>query len=99
MQSITLNDVIQAENQDPEFAKYFQRETLINEIANLVVALRKQAHLTQRELAQKAGTTQPVIARLESGSDDRIPSLELLARLAAATHTQLKISIESQPSQ
>ena len=57
----------------------YQRELLINEISKMVVALRNAAHLTQAELANKAGTTQPVIARLESGTDTRIPSLSLLA--------------------
>lgn len=95
MKAITLTDVINKECKDLEFAKHFQRELLINEIAKMVVQLRQQAKLTQQELAKKAGTTQPVIARLESGCDNRIPSLELLARLAAAANTKLKIVLDS----
>jgi transcriptional regulator with XRE-family HTH domain len=92
MTAITLTDVINKKCKDKEFAHLFQRELLINEIAKMVVKLRQQAHLTQQELAIKAGTTQPVIARLESGSDSRIPSLELLAKLADATNTNLEIA-------
>jgi predicted transcriptional regulator len=91
MKAITLTDVINEECKDKEFGKYFQRETLINEIAKMITQLRQKAKLTQQELAEKAGTTQPVIARLESGADHRIPSLELLTRLASATHAKLKI--------
>ena len=38
---------------------------------------------TQRQLAERMGTTQSVISRLEQAG--RVPTLELLARLAAAT--------------
>jgi len=95
MKAITLTDVINKECKDPEFVQHFQRELLINEIVKMVIQLRQQAKLTQQELAKKAGTTQPVIARLESGSDNRIPSLELLARLAAAANIKLKIVLDS----
>lgn len=94
MKTITLTDIIKEERKDPLFNECFERELLINEIAQMMVQLRKNAKLTQQELADKAGTTQPVVARLESGSDDRIPSLELLAKLARAGNAQLKITLE-----
>jgi predicted transcriptional regulator len=93
MKTITLNEVLNKKCKNKKFAEYFRRELLINEIAKIVVHLRKHAHLTQQELADKAGTTQPVIARLESGADDRIPSLELLAKLAGAADTQIKLRL------
>ncbi len=95
MKAITLTDVINEESKDLEFSRNFQREMLINQIAKMVIQARRKAKLTQKELADKAGTTQPVIARLESGSDERIPSLELLARLASATNAKLKITLNS----
>ena len=95
MKKITLDAFISEQNKnDSEFAEHYQRELLINEIARMVVNLRKAAHLTQEELAKKASTTQPVIARIESGSDNRIPSLELLARIAMASHAKLHLSFE-----
>jgi transcriptional regulator with XRE-family HTH domain len=36
-------------------------------LASAVIDARNRAGLTQQELAQKMGTTQPVVARLESG--------------------------------
>jgi predicted transcriptional regulator len=95
MKTITLTDVITEENNDPEFSRYYQREILINQIAKLIMQARQKAKLTQKELADKAGTTQPVIARLESGSDERIPSLDLLIRLASAANARLKIVLDS----
>lgn len=94
MPTTTLTDVIEEACQDAEFSRHFQRELLINEIAKLIVRLRQGAALTQKELAHKAKTTQPVIARLEKGSDSRMPSLALLARIAAAANAKLKLVIE-----
>lgn len=94
MKTITLTDVVIEESKDKEFSVHFQREMLINQIAKMITQLRQKAKLTQQELAEKAHTTQPVIARLESGSDDRIPSLELLARLASAANAKLKIILD-----
>jgi DNA-binding XRE family transcriptional regulator len=95
MKKITLDAVISEQKKhDPEFADHYQRELLINEISKMVVSLRKAAHLTQEELAKKASTTQPVIARLESGTDNRIPSLALLARIARASHAKLHLSFK-----
>jgi transcriptional regulator with XRE-family HTH domain len=43
-------------------------------------------------LQKKAGTTQSVIARLESGKDTRIPSLGILLRIAVVSGEKLNIS-------
>ena len=91
MKKITLNKIIKEQTKYPEFNEHYQKELLINEISKMVIQLRNAAHLTQAQLAEKAGTTQPVIARLESGSDSRIPSLTLLARIAAASKTRIHI--------
>jgi transcriptional regulator with XRE-family HTH domain len=44
------------------------------------------------ELAQKMGTTQPVVARLEAGNSR--PSLRTLERLAEATGSKLVIALQ-----
>ena len=89
----TLDDAINKKyKNNKKFAKYYDKEILINSIAKLFVELRKSKHFTQEELAKKAGTTQSVIARLESGRDTRVPSLELLIRIAAASGNKLKIN-------
>ena len=55
-----------------------------------VIDVRNRAGLTQEELARKMGTTQPVVARLESGRSR--PSMRTLERLADATGSRLLIS-------
>jgi len=71
---------------------HFDEEKVRSELASLVRMARERAGLSQRELAQKAQTTQAVVARLELGTDSRMPSLTLISRLlnAANTHLELK---------
>lgn len=94
MKPITLDEVIQEEMKDEEFAILYEKERIINKIACAVVELRQRQGLTQTELAEKSHTTQPVIARLERGSDSRIPSLELLGRIAHALGKEIVIDFK-----
>jgi ribosome-binding protein aMBF1 (putative translation factor) len=61
-------------------------------LASAVMDVRNRAGLTQEQLARKMGTTQPVVARLESGRTR--PSTRTLERLAEATGSRLRISFE-----
>ena len=89
---IELKDVLKNELKDAEFSFYFERERAISEIARMVRDARLKTGLTQAQLAIKAQTSQTVIARLESGSDRRIPSLDLLERIARALKARLMVS-------
>jgi len=61
-------------------------------VAAEVIRARKEAGLTQVQLAERMETTQAVIARMEGGN---LPSIRTLKRLAKATGTHLRISFES----
>ena len=76
---------------DPEIKLHYEQEKAKTHIAYTVRAARTRAGLTQAQLAKKIGTTQSVIARLESGTDKRTPSLELLARIASACNAELQL--------
>jgi len=91
---IALKDVLKRELRDPEFSFSYQREKAISEIARLVRDARLKAGLTQAQLAEKAQSSQVVIARLESGTDDRVPSLDLLERIASALKARLLVRFE-----
>ena len=77
---------------DPEFVREF--DTLEEEfaLARALIGARAQAGLTQEELAQRMGTTQSVVARLEGGRSR--PSTTTLAKFAKATGTKLRVSFE-----
>lgn len=79
---------------DPEIRMHYEEEKAKSRIAQAVRAARTRAGLTQAELAQKIKTTQSVIARLESGTDKRTPSLDLLARIASACDAELELGFK-----
>jgi transcriptional regulator with XRE-family HTH domain len=54
-------------------------------IARAIIAARAHAGLSQDELARRMATSQPFVARLESGRT--LPSLRTLLRVAEATGT------------
>ncbi|HEX6330072.1 MAG TPA: helix-turn-helix transcriptional regulator [Actinomycetota bacterium] len=62
-----------------------------SEIGTLVTRRRQQAGLTQRELAERIGTTQPAISKIEAGRT--LPSLGLLERVARATGGPITLTI------
>jgi DNA-binding XRE family transcriptional regulator len=59
-------------------------------VARKIAALRTQAGLTQRQLAQLVGTTASVICRLED-ADYEGHSLVMLNRIAAALNRRVEI--------
>jgi len=75
---------------DKEVRIQYEEEKSKTEIAHAVRTARLRADLTQAQLAQLISTSQSVIARLEGGSDKRVPSISLLARIAAACGAQFE---------
>jgi len=63
---------------------------LVMGVRGLIRTARRQAQLTQRELADRAGTSQPAIARYESG--EALPSLPTLERLLRACGLELRLA-------
>jgi len=61
----------------------------------LVREMRQAAGLSQRALAQRAGTSQPAVVRYEHGR--ATPSWGTLERLAAACGRRLQLSAEVAP--
>jgi predicted transcriptional regulator len=62
-------------------------------IARELIAARARAGLSQAEVAQRMGTTQSVVARLESGK--RPPSLRTVQRYAQALGARAVVRIEN----
>jgi ribosome-binding protein aMBF1 (putative translation factor) len=64
------------------------------EAARLIYAIRTEAKLSQKDLAQLIGTTQSVISRLEDGDYDG-HSLSMLSKITAALNKRLVLSVEA----
>lgn len=82
---------------EPKYRKAYRALEDEFSIARAVIAARKGAGLTQAELAQKMGTSQPAVTRMESGRVQ--PSLRTLQRLARATGSRLMIKFEPQSAE
>ena len=62
------------------------------DMARELIAARSRAGLTQSDVAERMGTTQSVIARLESGK--QAPSLRTVQRYARAVGARAVVRIE-----
>jgi len=75
--------------------KDVQKELEMNEaeytIIEEIISARKEKNLTQKHLAELAGTRQSNISRLESGNYN--PSLEFLNKIASAMGKKLEVRI------
>lgn len=89
---IPADEVFARLRKNPEYvAAYNALEEEFALAASLIKA-RSDADMTQEQVAQAMGTTQAVVARLESGK--ALPSTRTLARFAKATHSRLRITFE-----
>jgi len=85
----TLNDHIKKQLKDPEFAQEYDALEEEYDIVRQIIRARIAAGLTQKDLAEKIGTRQSNVSRLESGNAN--PSIAILQRIAEATGTRLQV--------
>lgn len=75
---------------DQAFQEAFEEEYPYAGLASSVANLRAANELTQAQLAERVGTTQSVIARLEGGRHG--PNVALLRRIAKALDQEFELS-------
>jgi ribosome-binding protein aMBF1 (putative translation factor) len=75
----------------PEYRDAYEALADEFDVAAVVIQARIRAGLTQAQLAERIGTQQPAIARIEGG---HLPSTSTLRRIAAATGSRLRIVLE-----
>lgn len=68
---------------NPEVKKEYDKFEPEFLLAEEIIKFRKDKKLTQKELAKAMGTSQPAIARLESGNYNKV-SLDFLRRIGEA---------------
>lgn len=81
----------EAFRKDPELKKAYDALELEFSIIEQVIRKRLKKGFTQKQLAEKAGTKQSAIARLESGSIN--PSIAFLEKVSKALGSKLQVSI------
>jgi len=82
---------------DREYRDAYAQDFLYTSIAAQIMTLREQRGLTQKQLAERIGSSQPHVSRIERYEDSGNAnwSLETLRRIAAALDLRLRVSFES----
>lgn len=88
----TVADLHRKWSADPAYRAAYDALEEEFALVSSVIEARTRAKLTQVQLAKRMGTTQAVVARLESGR--AMPSTRTLERFAKATGTKLRITFE-----
>ncbi len=77
---------------DPAFKREYDALEAEFQLASSIIERRLAKGWSQRQLANRIGTKQPVISRLESGSSK--PSLSLLQRVAKALDATVIVTLK-----
>ena len=88
-----LEDLRERGLRAPGFAEGYAARDAIMQAGQMVRAMRKDAGLTQTQLAERAGMSQAEISRLETGLGRHGPSVEVLNRLAKACDMRLVMAM------
>jgi len=89
---VPFGEKLQRKLKDKGFARVYYNELNRLRLAHQIIELRKRKGLSQEKLAQKVGTTQPGIARMEH-SDYMGYSLPSLLKIAIALDAELNIRL------
>ncbi len=89
-QLIPVQNSFREWRKDPDYVAAYAALEEEFALASALIKARSEAGLTRQQVATAMGTTQAVVARLESGKVP--PSTRSLARFAQATHTRLRIT-------
>jgi transcriptional regulator with XRE-family HTH domain len=92
-QKTNFDTYLEEQLKDAGFKERFERAGEAWDVALKLAALCKEAGLSQKELAQKVGTTQQQISRLESPSYEG-HSLSMLRRIASVLGATVHIQIQ-----
>ena len=92
-QQTNFDEYLEKQLKDSDFAKRFKKAGQAWDVALQLASLRKDAGLSQKELARKVGTSQQQISRLESPSYEG-HSLSMLRRVAEVLGATLSVEIK-----
>ncbi len=84
------SQMVRGQRRSPRYRRAYLRNLHKIDVALLVREMREAACLSQQELAERVGTTQSVIARLEDAAYTS-QSLKTLVRIAAACGIGLRL--------
>ena len=77
---------------DPEYRAEYEATQPAFDLMKALIGARVHSGLTQEQIAERMGTTQSAVARLEGWSAN--PSVKTLRKYAEATGTRLVVGFE-----
>ena len=86
-----FDDVKKWETADPGFRERVNENIEKRMLAAMLKEIREKEHLTQIELANKAGVPQSVIARIEGGTAKALPRFSLFNKVVSAAGYKMSI--------
>ncbi|EFD88195.1 helix-turn-helix domain-containing protein [Oenococcus oeni] len=88
----SIDDYIAAKRQQSqEFADEYDQEDIRLKLAVMISQKRREANLSQAQLAEKASLPQSTVARIELG--DNYPSSKTLQAIAKALNKKLSVQL------
>jgi DNA-binding XRE family transcriptional regulator len=91
----SFQEYLREQLKDPEFRRAWEARKVVAELAMALRRMRDEAGLTQAQLAALIGVKQPMIARVERGTDPRTPRWDVLRRVGLALGKQLVLEFVS----
>jgi transcriptional regulator with XRE-family HTH domain len=89
----TFEELFAELNKDPEFRKEYDRQKPYYDLILEIVRRRNELNFTQKDLAERSGTHQSSISRIESGEHD----IRLGTLIAIAEALKAKVEIRLVP--
>ncbi len=93
MKKTNFDKYLEQQLKNPEFAARFERAGEAWDVALQIAALRKEAGLSQKDLARLLKISQQQISRLESPGYEG-HSLSTLRRVAEVLHARVRVTFE-----
>ena len=87
-----FEDWLQNELKDPKFRRAYDRERRGVFLSYRILKLREKLGLSQKQTAERMGTSQQAVARLESGEYEGF-TLKTLEKIAEALGAELVIDL------
>jgi len=91
---ISFDSFLKSKLKDKEFKLSFEEVKMHLKIARVVEELRINANLTQAQLAERANVSQPMIARIERGDQNRVPTLSTINKVLSALGYEVDLVIK-----
>ena len=88
-----VQEVLEDQNRQEVKKLLDKNQSFPTRVAITLVSLRRRANLSQRALAQRTGWKQSYIARLESITNDQIPSMDTIAHFAMACEERVALHL------